>query len=147
MKLSSKSQYGLKACYVLAQNYGKKSFSASALEKEIGVSAKYLERILRMLSGEDIILAERGVTGGYRLANSPENITVGDIVRVLEDDLEIVSCVNSSCALCASGSVWKRLKDGINGVLDSITLQSLVDDYKEHGVCKCQHKKKEKQEI
>lgn len=147
MKLSSKSQYGLKACYVLAQNHGKKSFSASALEKEIGVSAKYLERILRMLSGEGMILAERGVAGGYRLAESPENITVGDIVRVLEDDLEIVSCVNSSCAQCASGSVWKRLKDGINGVLDSITLQSLVDDYKGHGVCKCHHTKKDKQEI
>ena len=79
MKLSSKSQYGLKACYVLALNHEKKSFSASALEKEIGVSAKYLERILRMLSGEGIISAERGVAGGYRLATSPENITVGDV--------------------------------------------------------------------
>lgn len=59
MKLSSKSQYGLKACYILALNYEKRSFSASALEKEIGVSGKYLERILRMLSGARIVAAER----------------------------------------------------------------------------------------
>ena len=83
MKLSSKSQYGLKACYILALNYEKRSFSASALEKEIGVSGKYLERILRMLSGARIVAAERGVSGGYRLARNPAKITVGDIVRVL----------------------------------------------------------------
>ena len=100
-----------------------------------------------MLSGEGIISAERGVAGGYRLATSPENITVGDIVRVLADDLEIVSCANSFCAECASGSVWKRLKDGINGVLNSITLQSLIDDFEGHGICKCHNTKKEKQEL
>lgn len=143
MKLSTKSQYGLKASYVLAQNYQIKSLSASVLEKEIGVSGKYLERILRMLSNSGVVAAERGVSGGYRLARPPKDITVGEIVRILEDDLDIVSCINSSCPKCASGSVWKRLYDGINGVLDSITLQSLLDDFAGGGVCKCKHIQKE----
>ena len=146
MKLSSKSQYGLKACYILALNYEKRSFSASALEKEIGVSGKYLERILRMLSGARIVAAERGVSGGYRLARNPAKITVGDSVRVLEDDLDSVDCINASCDKCASGSVWKRLYEGINGVLDSITLGSLVEDFEGGGVCKCAHMKKEKED-
>lgn len=145
MKLSTKSQYGLKASYALAQNYGQKSLSASALEKEIGVSGKYLERILRMLSNAGIVCAERGVSGGYRLTRAPSEITVGEIVRVLEDDLDIVDCVNTACTQCASGSVWKRLYDGINGVLDSITLQSLLDDFAGGGVCKCQHRIKGKE--
>ena len=62
MKLSTKSQYGLKACYVLAKN-PQKSFSATALEKEICVSKKYLEKIMRMLSSRKIIAADRGASG------------------------------------------------------------------------------------
>ena len=143
MKLSSKSQYGLKACYLLAQNFGQKSLSASLLEKEIGVSAKYLERILRMLTGAGVVYAERGVSGGYNLARTPGEITVGDVVRVLEGVIEIVDCIGSSCPRCASGSVWQRLYDGINQVLDSITLQSLLDDFAEGGLCKCRRGKEE----
>ena len=86
------------------------------------------------------------MSGGYRLARDPAKITVGDIVRVLEDDLDIVDCINASCDKCASGSVWKRLYEGINGVLDSITLGSLVEDFEGGGVCKCAHMKKEKED-
>jgi Rrf2 family protein len=102
--------------------------SATALEKEMGVSAKYLERIMRMLSEREIIEAERGASGGYKLAQKPAQITVGDIVRTLEDDMEIVSCIASPCCKCASGNVWRRLYDEINAVLDKITLQSMIDE-------------------
>ena len=113
MKLSSKSQYGLKACYILALNYEKRSFSASALEKEIGVSGKYLERILRMLSGARIVAAERGVSGGYRLARNPAKITVGDIVRVKVVD------VNTEA---------KRISLSLREVLEDEALDSVPDD-------------------
>ena len=61
MRLSSKSQYGLKACYILALHYPERCVSASALEKEIAVSGKYIEKIMRMLAGKGIVAAERGV--------------------------------------------------------------------------------------
>ncbi len=129
MKLSSKAHYGLKACYILAENYPEKTVSASALEKEIAVSGKYLERIMRILSSRDIISAARGASGGYYLKRDPSQITVGEIVRALEDDMEIVNCIGNPCVMCPTSAVWKKLYDGINAVLDGITVRQMVDDF------------------
>lgn len=128
MKLSSKTHYGLMACHILARNYPDKSVSASMLEKYIAVSGKYLEKILRMLSKRDIISASRGAQGGYYLARAPKEITIGEIVRVLEDDMEIIECVSKDgkCKCCPTSNVWKRLYDGINGLLDSMNLEQMV---------------------
>ena len=68
MKLSSKTHYGLMACNVLGQNYPDKPVSASTLENYISVSGKYLEKIMRILSGRGIVTANRGAQGGYFLA-------------------------------------------------------------------------------
>ena len=129
MKLSSKTHYGLMACHILGRNYKKDPVSASALETYISVSGKYLEKIMRMLSARGIVAATRGATGGYLLAKAPENITIGDIVRALEDDMEIIPCVakKGECKCCPSKAVWQRLYDGINGVLDGMTLKQMID--------------------
>ena len=129
MKLSSKTHYGLMACHVLGANYPDKQTSASTLEEHISVSGKYLEKIMRMLSHRGIVLASRGANGGYYLSRSPKEITIGEIVRALEDDMEISECVkqDGKCKCCSSRAVWKKLYDGINGVLDSMTLQQMID--------------------
>ena len=129
MKLSSKTHYGLMACHILGRNYPDKTVSASTLEAYISVSGKYLEKIMRMLSARGIVTANRGANGGYYLAKPPKNITIGEIVRALEDDMEIIECVTEkgSCKCCPSQAVWKRLYDGINGVLDSMTLKQMLD--------------------
>ena len=128
MKLSSKTHYGLMACHILARNYKEKSVSASLLEKYIAVSGKYLEKILRMLSKRGVICANRGATGGYYLAREPKDITIGEIVRALEDDMEIIECVSKDgkCKCCPTSNVWKKLYDGINQLLDSMTLEQMV---------------------
>ena len=136
MRLSSKSQYGLKACFILAQNYPSRCISASMLEKEIAVSGKYIEKIMRLLAKHGIVAAERGVTGGYKLTRPPREITVGDIARALEDNMEFADCITSSCEKCAAGEVWRKLYAGINEVLDSMTLQSMLDDHCEVRVCR-----------
>ena len=129
MKLSSKTHYGLMACHILALNYPNNPVSASTLEGHIAVSGKYLEKIMRMLSARGIITANRGASGGYFLAKSPEQITIGEIVRALEDDMEIIECVkmNGKCKCCPTSGVWKRLYQGINELLDSMTLKQSVD--------------------
>ncbi len=129
MKLSSKTHYGIIACHILAQKYPDNSVSASALEGYISVSGKYLEKIMRMLSARGIICANRGASGGYFLAKPPEQITVGEIVRALEDDMEIIECVkgDSKCKCCPTSGIWKRLYQGINDLLDSMTLKQAVD--------------------
>jgi len=130
MKISSKAHYGLQAAYILARESAG-SVSAKELEKEIGVSSKYLERIMRILTGANVVAANRGAQGGYYLARKADNITVGEIVRALEDDLEIIGCVKSDgCVKCASNGVWKKLYKGINDLLDGITLADMLEESK-----------------
>lgn len=129
MKLSSKTHYGLMACHILGENYEKQLVPASELENRISVSGKYLEKIMRMLSSRKIVSANRGASGGYYLSRPPERITIGEIVRALEDDMRIIECVDKggSCKCCPSSLVWKKLYNGINDLLDSITLKAMLD--------------------
>lgn len=131
MKLSSKTHYGLLACYYLGTNPDT-AVPASALENYISVSGKYLEKIMRMLSARNIVKAERGAFGGYFLARRPEEISVGEIVRALEDDMEIIECVKTdkACKCCPTSKVWKKLHAGINGLLDGISVRQMIEgDY------------------
>ena len=116
------------ACHILGINYPDVSVSASALEGQIAVSGKYLEKIMRMLSKRNIVSATRGANGGYFLAKSPAQISIGEIVRALEDDMEIIECVKDGgkCKCCPTSGVWKKLYDGINGILDDMTLEQMI---------------------
>ena len=128
MKLSSKTHYGLMACHILAKYYNDTLISANMLENAISVSGKYLEKIMRILSKRDIVKASRGVAGGYALTRAPEQITVGEIVRALEDDMILIDCVKKQgkCKCCPTSGVWKKLYSEINSVLDKITLQNVL---------------------
>ena len=129
MKLSSKTHYGLMACHILGKGYPNETVSASVLESKISVSGKYVEQIMRMLSKRQIVSASRGANGGYFLMRSPKDITIGEIVRALEDDMEIIECVkgDAKCKCCPSSGVWKKLYDGINDILDKMTLEQMIN--------------------
>ncbi len=117
------------ACHILGKNYPDTPVSASQLESQISVSGKYLERIMRMLAGRGIVTASRGANGGYFLAKPPKDVTIGEIVRTLEDDMEIIECVKSGgkCKCCPSSGVWRKLYQGINELLDSMTLEQMLN--------------------
>ncbi len=127
MKLSSKTHYGLICCHFLGRS--NEPVSAKKLESLTGISGKYLERIMRTLASREIVSANRGVSGGYYLARTPEEITVGEIVRALEDDMKIIECVtkDGACKCCPSQKVWQKLYNGINDLLDSMTLKQMID--------------------
>ncbi len=116
------------ACHILGRSYPLGVVSASELENQISVSSKYLEKIMRLMSAHGIVEATRGANGGYRLKKEPKDITIGDIVRALEDNMEIIECVkrDGTCKCCPSSKVWKKLYDGINEVLDSMTLEQMI---------------------
>ncbi len=133
MKLSTKAQYGLKACFYLAENYGRGKLSVSRLSELTNVSVSYLEQLMMPLKKAGIIESERGASGGYSLSASPEEVTTGMIVRALEDNLEIIDCLSGSCKaekVCPTCAIWERLYNGINELLDSITLRQMLDDYR-----------------
>ena len=105
-----------------------KSFSAKELERYTGVSSKYLEKVLKILLSVGAIKATRGALGGYSLAKAADEIKMGEVVRALEEDnMEIIGCVNKPGCCCPSSALWKKLFDGINAILDDVSLKDIVE--------------------
>ncbi|MBR5251127.1 MAG: IscS subfamily cysteine desulfurase, partial [Clostridia bacterium] len=130
MKMSTKARYGLYACIKLAEKYGDNYHSIIDVANEINVSDGYLEQIIAKLKKDNIVISQRGSMGGYKLSDSPENISVGRVLRSVEDNLEIVDCINSDCksqCSCVSRVLWQNLYNQINLYLDGISLQQLLD--------------------
>ena len=126
MKISSKTHYGVQVLSLIAANG--KSFSAKELEKYTGVSSKYLEKVLKILLGCGALASQRGASGCYTLAKPAEEIKMGKVVRALEEDnMEIIGCVNKPGCCCPSSALWKKLFDGINAILDDVSLKDIVE--------------------
>lgn len=132
MKMSSKARYGLYVAVELAKNYSESAVvPVTTLAQTTGVTEKYLEQIVALLKKDKIVLSTRGAGGGYKLADSPENISVGQVLRAVEDNLEIVDCLHKSCSnkcRCVSHNLWAKLYENINSYLDQITLLQLSED-------------------
>jgi len=132
MKLSAKARYGMYAMVELAKS-GEKTMSASELAIKTGVTDKYLEQILAILKKSLLVTSTRGATGGYSLAKSPDEITAGQILRALEDNLELVECIHKGCSTngacnCVSRNLWTKLYMHINEYLDNVSLRQLAED-------------------
>ena len=133
MKLSTKGRYGVKAMVDLAINYGKNPISIKSISSRQNISEYYLEQLFSVLRKAELIKSIRGSSGGYILAKDPKEITVYQILEVLEGPIEISTCLESdgcnNIDCCATRIVWKKIKDSIDSVTTSITLQDIVDDY------------------
>ena len=135
MKLSTRGRYGIHAMYDLALNVEGGPQSIKAIAEREGIPEAYLEQLIAVLKREGLVNSTRGAQGGYVLARKPEEITVGDVLRALEGGLNLVECLDEgstcgkSCA-CASRIVWMKLRDGLNAIVDGITLRDMTEDYK-----------------
>ncbi len=127
MKISTKSRYGLKAVHYLAKNTSD-VLPISKISADLEISQDYLEQLLRLLKKAGIIETTRGVQGGYKLARNPSEITVGEVLRVLEDNLQIVDCVGEAPCMknCPTKDVWEKVYVAINETLDQITLDQML---------------------
>ncbi|HAB61410.1 MAG TPA: transcriptional regulator [Lachnospiraceae bacterium] len=133
MKLSTKGRYGVKAMVDLAINYGKSPISIKSISSRQNISEYYLEQLFSVLRKAELIKSIRGANGGYILAKDPKEITVYQVLEVLEGPIEISTCLDSdgcnNIDCCATRIVWKKIKDSIDSVTMAITLQDIVDDY------------------
>ena len=135
MKLSTRGRYGIHAMYDLALNAEGGPQSIKAIAEREGMPEAYLEQLIAVLKREKLVTSTRGAQGGYMLARRPEEITVGEVLRALEGGLSLVDCLDEeeacgkSCA-CPSRIVWQKLRDGLNAIVDGITLQDMIEDYK-----------------
>lgn len=115
----------------LAANYGKGPMYMKDIARSQGISEKYLSQILITLKSSGLVEGFRGVHGGYVLARDPEEITVKDVVGVLEGDLSLIDCVCNpgKCpreSICATRDVWEQVGQAVSQILESITLSELA---------------------
>jgi len=133
MKISTKGRYALRLMLDLASNNTGNPISLKDVASRQEISDKYLEQIIAILNKAGFVKSIRGAQGGYMLKKRPEEYTVGMILRLTEGSLAPVSCVedeNIDCDRmedCVTIIIWRKLNDAINGVVDQITLQDLLD--------------------
>lgn len=134
MLISTKGRYGVMIMVYLAGNYNKGHKPLKEIAASQDLSEKYLEQIINPLTKAGLLTSYRGAQGGYALSREPKEITVGDILRILEGSLAPVYCVadeGKTCekqGSCNSVTVWKRIKDAIDNVVDNLTLEDLLNE-------------------
>jgi len=131
MKLSTKSRYGLNAMYHLAISDSSEPMSLTELSKQTKVSQPYLEKVLGILKKKGLLASVRGVQGGYRLKKEPKDTTIGEILRALENNLAFSDCARAGKCNnmnCPNKGIFKVIYDKLNGVLDEVTLQDMINN-------------------
>ena len=137
MKISTRGRYALRMMLDFAKTQGDGYVSLSEISERQGISKKYLEQIIPLLSRVGYLKTARGYKGGYRLANPPASYKVGDILRQTEGTLAPVACVDAcdsngrgacdNCETCPTYPMWKKLAEVVSKYLDNITLQDVLD--------------------
>ena len=135
MKLSTKGKYGLKAMFELALSSNGSPVSLKYIAKKQGISDQYLEQIFSALRKAGLVNSVRGAQGGYMISKELSEVTVADILKVLEGDMAFTECLLDKEACqnfdsCSTKYVWAKIKESIEEVTKSISLQDMVDDYK-----------------
>jgi Rrf2 family protein len=130
MKLSTRSRYGTRVLVDLARHYDQGPVQISAISKRQDISVKYLEQIIRPLKGAKLIISVRGPKGGHMLAIRPEEITLGQIVRLFEGQSELVKCISypEKCPMsddCRVRLAWKEATQALYEKLDTTTIDDL----------------------
>jgi len=132
MRLSTRTRYGIRAILELAENYGKGPLRLKTVAGHQEISVKYLEQLMAVLKSAGFVKSVRGSKGGYVLARAPGKIKVSDCFNCLEGPVITTECVdnNSFCPRtsdCVARELWAEVRNAIMAVLQSITLQNLLD--------------------
>lgn len=133
MKISTRGRYAIRLMLDLAMNCSGEPIRLKDVAKRQEISEKYLEQIISILNKAGFVRSVRGPQGGYTLLKNPEEYTVGMILRLTEGSLAPVECAGSGGQYCdredncATRILWKKLDDAINSVVDTITLEDLMN--------------------
>lgn len=140
MKLSKKSEYGLRALFELTRAHGRATLQRHEIASRQHIPVEFLEHILLPLKRAGLLSSRRGINGGYTLIKSPDQITLGQVIRILDGPLAPIACVSktayqkcSDCphankASCPIQQVMGTVRDAIAGILDHYTLADFASD-------------------
>lgn len=133
MKFSSKGRYAIAALIFMAQkSYTNEQITIVSISHSLGISKIYLEQVFAMLKRANIVLSLKGSQGGYKLAHSPDGITIGDIARAIETSVfakteSTLAKENEQIDKAMEILIWEKLDDAIATTLDHVTLRELAD--------------------
>jgi Rrf2 family protein len=133
MKLSTHSTYGVRAIYDIAYNSPNSPVQIQDIYRRQRIPPRYLEQIFQKLKRSGFLMSKRGPNGGYVLKLSPDQVSVGDIIRAVEGNYKIVFCIDSemgrkNCALfdrCVTQLIWKEAQDILFNYFDSVSIADL----------------------
>lgn len=136
MKLTTRSRYGTRMVLDIAQHCSDRPVRIQDIADRQGVSAKYLEKLIRKLKDVGYIKSKRGPSGGHTLARPASEILIGEVVHALEGDDSLVECRTGkkNCGrieVCLTRRIWKEASDAMYDRLNSITLADLLADAKQ----------------
>ena len=131
MKLSTRSRYGTRILVDLARHDDRGPVQIGEISKRQDISVKYLEQLIRPLKQADLVTSVRGPKGGHLLAKKPEEITLGQIVRLFEGQSELVECISNpeKCAMsddCQVRLAWQDATKVLYEKLDSTSIADLM---------------------
>lgn len=133
MRISSRGRNAIKLMLDLATYDNGEPIKLKDIAKRQSISDKYLEQIIAVLNKASLVKSVRGSQGGYMLCYSPQNYTVGQILKTVEGSMSPTDCVGENGTLCdkrgtcVSVRIWEKLDNAINNVLEGITLADMVD--------------------
>jgi len=135
MKLSTKGRYGTRALLELALHQGEGPILLKDIAQRQQISVQYLEHLITPLIAGGIVRSTRGAGGGVSLARSPELVKLSEVIQLLEGSIAPVECVSNPevcnrSGICVTRDIWGELKRVMDGVLESVTLQDLVERQK-----------------
>lgn len=136
--LSSKGKYAVRATAMLAEFHESQTWIATAeIAERTCIPRKFLEAILVQLRDGGLVDSRRGSRGGHRLARAPNEISVADIIRLIDGPLALTSCASvtrfrpcTDCAnieTCRIQAIMRQARDAVAGVLEHCSLASLVE--------------------
>lgn len=136
LQVSTKGEYGVRIMVDLARHYGERPRSLTDIAQAELLPLAYLEQLIKLLREAEppLVASTRGAHGGYQLTRAPEQITMGDVVRVLEGPIAPMICATegemsqmcSFLASCRTHYLWAKLRDVVAQTLDSMTLADLI---------------------
>lgn len=131
MKLSTRSRYGTRIMLDLAQHYGEGPVPLRDISKRQRISEKYLGKLVIPLLRAKYIKTVRGSKGGHLLAKPPKEVTVGEIVELLEGGINLTHCIKNPdvcdrSSSCLTRGLWKEATKAMCERLDSVTLSELM---------------------
>lgn len=136
MRLSTKGQYAVRAMVSLACLSNGKPVSLKDISNEEGISLSYLEQLFVKLRRGELVRSIRGPGGGYVLERAPKDISVGEVITVVEEPLNPVACLDTNSdgcvksTTCTTQKVWKGLGNRIKEFLNSVSIEDLAIEAK-----------------